>query len=79
MLQPVKDAFQSFLIIDGQQRIATLSLLSLAIAKLLRDWAEDGIERDDNLIRYEKERERYIGNFFYVAADNRPETAPQSQ
>jgi uncharacterized protein with ParB-like and HNH nuclease domain len=63
VLQPVKNAVQSFLIIDGQQRIATLSLLSLATAKLLRDWAEDGIERDDNLIRYEKERERYIGNF----------------
>ena len=63
VLQPITDAIQSSLIIDGQQRIATLSLLSLAVAKLLKDWAEAGIEREDNLIRYDKERERYIGNF----------------
>ena len=44
VLQPLPDAAQSYLIIDGQQRIATLSLLSLAVAKLLKDWAEAGID-----------------------------------
>ncbi len=63
VLQPIEDEIQAYLTIDGQQRITTLSLLSLAVAKLLKDWAEEGIERENNLIRYEKERERYIGNF----------------
>jgi uncharacterized protein with ParB-like and HNH nuclease domain len=66
VLQPIENeiqSYQTFFIIDGQQRLTTLSLLSLAVAKLLKDWAEEGVERENNLIRYEKERERYIGNF----------------
>lgn len=63
VLQPIEEEIQSYLIIDGQQRITTLSLLSLAVAKLLKDWADEGIESQDNLVRYEEERKRYIGNF----------------
>ncbi len=63
VLQKIDENIDSFLIIDGQQRITTLSLLALAVAKLLKDWAEAGIEKENNLIRYEEERKRYIGNF----------------
>lgn len=63
VLQPINGDNQAFWIIDGQQRITTLSLLSLAVIKLLKDWAEEKIETDDNTIRYEEERKRYIGNF----------------
>ena len=63
VLQSVIDENQTFEIIDGQQRITTLSLLSLAVAKLLKDWADEGIETENNKIRYEEERKRYIGNF----------------
>ncbi len=61
--QPIKGKLDSYLIIDGQQRITTLSLLALAVCKLLKDWAEEGVETENNLIRYEEERKRYIGNF----------------
>ncbi|HMS43691.1 MAG TPA: DUF262 domain-containing HNH endonuclease family protein [Pyrinomonadaceae bacterium] len=63
VLQRILENEEAFLIIDGQQRITTLSLLSLAVCRLLKDWAESGIETQDNLIRYEEERKRYIGNF----------------
>jgi len=63
VFQPTEDEIQSFLIIDGQQRITTLSLLSLAVAKLLKDWAEQGIESGQNLERYEEARKLYIGNY----------------
>jgi len=63
VLQPIAEANQSYWIIDGQQRITTLSLLSLAVIRLLQDWAESNIETEDNKIRYDEERKRYIGNF----------------
>ena len=63
VFQPIEDEIQSFLIIDGQQRITTLSLLSLAVAKLLKDWADQDIESEKNLKRYEEARKLYIGNY----------------
>ncbi len=63
VLQQIDETGESYLIIDGQQRITTLSILSLAVCKLLKDWSEQGIETENNLIRYEEERKRYIGNF----------------
>ena len=48
-------------IIDGQQRVTTLSLLVLAILSNLRRLAESGIEADDNRRRTEELRKTYIG------------------
>jgi uncharacterized protein with ParB-like and HNH nuclease domain len=63
VLQPNKEAEESFWIIDGQQRLTTLSLLALAVTALLKKWSEEGIEKENNRIRLEKETERYLGNF----------------
>src|SRR5215469_4970275 len=38
---------REFLIIDGQQRLATLSLLALAVVAKLRHMADDGIDPDE--------------------------------
>ncbi len=48
-------------IIDGQQRVTTLSLLVLAILGNLRRLVDLGIEADDNRRRLEELRKTYIG------------------
>ena len=50
-----------FLIIDGQQRLATLSLLALAVINRLNAMAEDGIDSADNTERCRELRNRFIG------------------
>ena len=59
VLQDVEN--KNFNIIDGQQRLATLSLISLAIIKRLNDLVESKQEDDENTERIEKLKERYIG------------------
>jgi len=53
---------REFLIIDGQQRIATLSLLALAILAQLKQLADEGNEREANLERLRTLRARFIGD-----------------
>lgn len=52
---------RNFLIIDGQQRLATLSILALAVIKRLDSLAQTNVERDQNLERAQSLRNRYIG------------------
>lgn len=52
---------REFAVIDGQQRIATLSLLALAAIKRLQTWAEAGVDADDNRQRAAGLRARFIG------------------
>lgn len=52
---------REFLIIDGQQRIATLSLLALAILARLRHLADTGQDSADNVERLYQLRARFIG------------------
>ncbi|NGZ08747.1 MAG: DUF262 domain-containing protein [Nitrospira sp. LK70] len=52
---------REFLIIDGQQRLATLSLLSLAVIAKLRKMAESGKDPNANLERVAGLRSRFIG------------------
>lgn len=52
---------REFLIIDGQQRLATLSLLSLAVIAKLRNMAESGKDSDANRERAAGLRSRFIG------------------
>ena len=52
---------REFQIIDGQQRLATLALLALAVIKHLLALAEQGIEPDANRERAQSLRHRFIG------------------
>jgi uncharacterized protein with ParB-like and HNH nuclease domain len=63
VLQPINDGDESFWVIDGQQRLTTLSILALAVTALFKKWSDNGIDADDNKIRFDKITERYLGNF----------------
>ena len=52
---------RKFLIIDGQQRLATLSLFALAVIARLRDMAAAGVEAEANTARAQGLRDRFIG------------------
>lgn len=52
---------RDFLIIDGQQRLATLSLLALAVINRLDEMAENEIDSENNLERSRELRSRFIG------------------
>jgi len=52
---------RDLLIIDGQQRMATLSILSLAVIALLSELAQRGIDPDRNRERMRELRHRFIG------------------
>lgn len=52
---------REFSIIDGQQRLATLSLLGLAVIALLIQLAEKGVEPEANRERATALRSRFIG------------------
>jgi len=52
---------EEYTIIDGQQRIATLSILILCIIARLNDLAADGVEPDENIERAKLLRGSFIG------------------
>lgn len=52
---------REFAVIDGQQRIATLSLLALAVIDQLQELARAGIDTHDNQQRAAALRARFIG------------------
>lgn len=59
--QDTKSKF--FLIIDGQQRFATLSVFCLSAIRLLKEWVFLEIEKKENELRIEKLTEKFLGNF----------------
>jgi uncharacterized protein with ParB-like and HNH nuclease domain len=50
-------------IIDGQQRFTTLSILCLSATRLLKEWADSNIDKENNEIRINKLTEKFLGNF----------------
>ncbi len=52
---------KNFEVIDGQQRLTTLSLLVLSVLKVLKDISDDGVDPDNNRLRIEQLRNSYIG------------------
>lgn len=52
---------REFAVIDGQQRLATLSLLVLAVIGRLQDLAHEGVDAESNRQRAEALRARFIG------------------
>lgn len=59
VLEGVSD--RQFVVIDGQQRLATISILALAVIKRLEDLANDAIDPSDNQERAASLRSRFIG------------------
>lgn len=59
VLEPIND--REFLIVDGQQRFATLSVLSLAVVKRLQILIDSDVEPVENKQRIEQVRNRFIG------------------
>ncbi|WP_444626709.1 DUF262 domain-containing protein [Flavobacterium columnare] len=51
-----------FSIIDGQQRLTTMSLLILSVLKCLDDLINNNVDSDNNNRRKEALRNSYIGN-----------------
>ena len=52
---------REFLIIDGQQRLATLSLFALAVIARLKEMAEAGTDSEANAARAQGLRDRFVG------------------
>jgi uncharacterized protein with ParB-like and HNH nuclease domain len=52
---------KNFQIIDGQQRLTTLSILIIAILKCLKDLVEAGVDPENNIKRNESLLNSYIG------------------
>ncbi len=52
---------KSFKIIDGQQRLTTISIIILVVLKCLKELAENNIDAENNLKRMEALRNSYIG------------------
>lgn len=59
VLQTLDNKF--FEVIDGQQRLTTLSLLTLAVLKVLKELIELNVDAADNQRRIEQLRSSYIG------------------
>ena len=56
-----KKGEKNFLVIDGQQRFTTLSLLTLAIIKNIQDLIDNGIEPSENEERIKELRRGFLG------------------
>jgi hypothetical protein len=63
---------QSRNVIDGQQRLTTLSLIILAGLKHLKRLSDEGVDPADNLIRFEQIRNTYVGYLDPVTLNVRP-------
>lgn len=62
---------QKFKVIDGQQRITTLSILILAVIKCLNELVKEDGETAENAIRAQNLRDTYIGVFNNVTLVSR--------
>lgn len=60
VLQADSKDSKKFYIIDGQQRFATLSILVLAVIKVINDWIGEGIDVEDNKQRIEILQNQYL-------------------
>lgn len=52
---------KSYSVIDGQQRLATLSLIALAVIKRIQDLIDSGVEAEANVQRKERLISQYVG------------------
>ncbi len=57
----IKKGIKLFEIIDGQQRLTTLSILALSCIKILNELIQDGIDKENNLERKDILMRKFIG------------------
>ncbi|WP_425077903.1 DUF262 domain-containing protein [Psychroserpens sp. S379A] len=64
---------KKYTVIDGQQRLTTLTILILAVLKRLNDFVDQGSEVENNEIRINTYRNNYIGslNTITLISDNK--------
>jgi uncharacterized protein with ParB-like and HNH nuclease domain len=64
---------KKFTVIDGQQRLTTLSILILSVLKILNDFVEKKSDVEDNKLRIDSYRKSYIGslNTITLISDNK--------
>jgi uncharacterized protein with ParB-like and HNH nuclease domain len=64
---------KKFTVIDGQQRLTTLSILILGVLKVLNDFIDKAIDVEDNNLRIDSYRKSYIGtlNTITLISDNK--------
>lgn len=64
---------KKYTVIDGQQRLTTLTILILAVLKRLNDFVDEGSEVENNEIRINTYRNNYIGtlNTITLISDNK--------
>jgi len=63
---------RNFEVIDGQQRLTTLSLIALAVLKVLQELVDGGVDPENNAIRITQLRNSYIGYLDPVTLIPRP-------
>ncbi len=63
---------KSFQIIDGQQRITTVSIVILAVLKTLQSLVDDQIDKEANRQRIEEYKRTYIGVFDSITLTTSP-------
>ncbi len=63
---------KSFQIIDGQQRITTVSIVVLAVLKTLQSLADGQIDKEANRQRIEEYKRTYVGVFDSIALTTSP-------
>ena len=63
---------KSFQIIDGQQRITTVSIIILAVLKTLQALVDDQIDKEANEQRIEEYKRTYIGVFDSITLTTSP-------
>ena len=59
VLQPMRE--REFSVIDGQQRLATLTILAIAVIRTLQDLVKKGIDTENNERRLRILRESFLG------------------
>ncbi len=52
---------KTFEVIDGQQRLTTLSIIALAVLKALRDLVDENVDASDNQKRIDQLRSSFVG------------------
>jgi hypothetical protein len=62
VLQNAKESDQQFTIIDGQQRLATLSIIAIVVIDKIKQLAEKGFQPEENQERQEILRRTYLSD-----------------